>query len=42
MTTLEDSGYIAKVLELGVTHYVQKNTANPEYVFEVASHILNQ
>lgn len=41
MTTLEDSEYLAKVLELGVTHYVQKNTANPEYVFEVASRILN-
>lgn len=42
MTTLEDSEYLAQVLELGVTHYVQKNTTNPEYVFEVASRILNK
>jgi CheY-like chemotaxis protein len=42
MTTLNDSDSLAKALELGVTSYVQKNTATPQYVFDVAMRIMNK
>ncbi len=42
MTTLGDSGSLAKALELGVTNYVQKNTSTPQYVFDVATRIMNK
>ena len=42
MTTLNDSTYLAKALELGVTNYVQKNTATPQYVFDVAMRMANK
>jgi len=41
MTTLNDSAILAKALELGVTSYVQKNTATPESVVELAKKIIS-
>ncbi len=42
MTTLNDSGSLAKSLELGITNYIQKNTSTPQYVFDVATRMMNK
>jgi DNA-binding response OmpR family regulator len=36
MTTLNDSAYLAQAMEHGITNYVQKNTATPQSVFDLA------
>src|SRR5688572_26361815 len=42
MTTLEDNAYLAKAMEYGIKHYVQKNTSTPQYVFDVALRVMNR
>lgn len=39
MTSLEDTSFLAEALELGVKHYVHKDTSGPEHVAEIVNQI---